>query len=97
MAVYIDDMQARYGRMIMCHMAADSPGELLAIAQKIGVSRRWLQHPGTWKEHFDVCLSKRARAVEFGAVPVSRKDYARFVTGRRDGPGGEVGQAEVAF
>ena len=83
MAVYVDDMQARYGRMIMCHMAADEREELLEMARKIGISRRWLQHPGTWKEHFDVCLSKRARAVEHGAIPLTRREYAIFVISRR--------------
>ena len=83
MPVYVDDMQARYGRMIMCHMAADSSKELVEMAAKIGVSRRWIQHPGTWKEHFDICISKKARAIEFGAIPVTRREYAVFVTSRR--------------
>ena len=87
MAVYVDDMQARYGRMIMCHMAADTTEELLALAAKIGINRRWIQHAGTWKEHFDVCLSKRARAIEFGAIPVTRRDFAKFVMARRSGTG----------
>lgn len=83
MAVYVDDMRAPYGQMIMCHMAADTTGELLAMADKIGVSRRWLQEAGTWKEHFDICLSKRAKAVKLGAVEVTRKDLARKIMQRR--------------
>lgn len=82
--VYIDDMQARYGRMIMCHMGADTTAELLEMARKIGVSDRWIQHAGTWKEHFDICLSKRARAIEFGAIPLTRREYARVVFARRN-------------
>ena len=88
--VYVDDMEARYGRMIMCHMAADSTAELLEMARRVGVQARWLQHGGTWREHFDACLSKRARAIEFGAVLVTRRDYARFVTGRRQTDGTAV-------
>jgi hypothetical protein len=83
MGVYVDDMRAQYGRMIMCHMCADTTKELKEMAQKVGVSPRWIQHQGTWKEHFDICLSKRARVIEFGAVPISRRDYARFVMARR--------------
>jgi Protein of unknown function (DUF4031) len=86
MAVYIDDMHARYGRMIMCHLAADTTEELLALTAKIGVNKRWIQHAGTWKEHFDICLSKRARAIEFGAIPLTRCDFAKFVMARRCEP-----------
>lgn len=75
MSVYVDDMQCGYGRMVMCHMGADTTEELLAMADKIGVARRWLQHPGTWREHFDICKSKRALAVKYGAVEVSQREF----------------------
>jgi hypothetical protein len=32
------------------------------MADKIGVDRKWLQAAGTKREHFDICLSKRALA-----------------------------------
>lgn len=69
MAVYVDNMQASFGRMIMCHMWADSLEELLAMADQIGVSRRWLQQPpkASWV-HFDVAKSKRALAIHYGAI-----------------------------
>lgn len=77
MAVYVDDMRAPFGRMIMCHMAADSTEELLAMADRVGVARRWIQYPGTNREHFDICLSKRAAAVAAGAIEVSAKVLCR--------------------
>ena len=75
MAVFVDGMTCGYGRMIMCHMAADTTEELLAMADKIGVQRKWLQHPGTWREHFDICKAKRALAVKFGAIEVSQREF----------------------
>ena len=84
MTVYVDDMQAPYGRMVMCHMIADSTDELLAMADRIGVSRRWLQHPGTAREHFDVCLAKRALAIKAGAVPITLRQLARMTRHRRE-------------
>jgi hypothetical protein len=59
MTVYVDDMRARYGRMVMCHMVADTEAELHAMADRIGVARRWYQG-----DHYDVCLAKRALALK---------------------------------
>jgi hypothetical protein len=73
MAVYVDDMRAAFGRMVMCHMAADTREELDAMADAIGVARRWIQDAGTWREHYDVCQVKRAEAVRRGAVEVTSR------------------------
>ncbi|MCA7086092.1 DUF4031 domain-containing protein [Cupriavidus sp. DB3] len=83
MAVYVDDMGAPYGRMVMCHMLADSTTELLAMADKIGVARKWLQKAGTVHEHFDICQSKRARAVKHGAIEIDRQQLAAIIQARR--------------
>ncbi|WP_064577203.1 DUF4031 domain-containing protein [Cupriavidus gilardii] len=83
MAVYVDDMEAKYGRMVMCHMLADSTDELLAMVDKIGVARRWLQKPGTYREHFDICKSMRVRAVKLGAIEVDRQGLAGILRARR--------------
>jgi len=71
--VYVDDMEAKFGRMVMCHMWADTLDELLAMADRIGVARRWLQQPpkASWV-HFDISKSKRALAVAAGAVATDR-------------------------
>jgi hypothetical protein len=75
MTVYVDDMFAPYGRMKMSHMLADSRDELLEMADKIGVDRRWYQ--GFEKAscpHFDIAKSKRSLAIAAGAVEVDRSE-----------------------
>lgn len=81
--VFVDDMRADFGQMVMCHMIADSHAELIDMADRIGVARRWIQHRGTYREHFDICLSKRKLAIEAGALELSRKELARMVMSRR--------------
>lgn len=76
MSVYVDDMAAKFRRMKMCHMVADTTDELLAMADKIGVRRKWLQATGTHREHFDICMSKRAKAVAAGAIEVTQRELA---------------------
>lgn len=78
MTVYVDNMQAAYGRMKMCHMLADTTEELLAMADRIGVARRHIQHKGTHREHFDICQSKRRLAVQFGAREITLREAGRF-------------------
>ena len=75
--VYVDGMKAAFGRMIMCHMIADSHDELLAMADKIGVARKWIQKAGTPREHFDICLTKRRMAVKQGAQEIGRLELGR--------------------
>lgn len=71
MPVYVDNMRAAYRGMKMCHMVADSLDELMSMADKIGMQRKWFQplsHP-----HFDVSLSKRSIAIAHGAIQVDRR------------------------
>ncbi len=69
MTVYVGSARTRFARMIMCHMWADTLPELLAMADTIGVHRRWLQQPpaASWT-HFDIRLAKKTRAIAAGAV-----------------------------
>jgi hypothetical protein len=73
MTVYVDDVRLPFGRMIMCHMWADSLDELLAMADRIGVARRWLQQPpkASWV-HFDISIGMKAKAIAEGAVLTDR-------------------------
>lgn len=83
MAVYVDNMRAKLGRMVMCHMMADTREELDAMADKIGVQRKWIQCVGTEREHYDVALAARAKAVLAGAQEVTMMDIGRLMQKRR--------------
>lgn len=84
MTVYVDDMRAPFGRMIMCHMIADSTNELLEMADKIGVQRKWIQYPGVVdREHFDISVTKRALAVKLGAVEVDTYELIEILNNRQ--------------
>lgn len=96
MTVYVDDVRHQFGRMVMCHMWADTLDELLAMADRIGVARKWIQgHPtlsfgkhrkASWV-HFDIALAMKAKAIEAGAVltdkfgPVEFEARANIATG----------------
>lgn len=81
MSVYVDNMfelpMGQYGRMKMSHMVADTLDELHAMADRIGVQRKWFQGPGKSRfPHYDIALSKRTLAVEFGAVEIDIREVA---------------------
>lgn len=83
MTVYVDDMylyeMGRFGRMKMSHMQADTEEELHTMAQSVGVARKWYQ-----RDHYDVAMSTRAKAIEKGAisVPIKTLGYMRLVKAR---------------
>jgi len=80
MAVYVDNARLPYRGMLMCHMWADTEAELHAMAQRIGIKREWFQRPpkASWK-HYDLCLTKRAKAVALGAISTDRYGPSEFV------------------
>ena len=91
MTVYVDDMytreQGRFGRMRMSHMIADTEEELLAMADRIGVDRKWIQYPGVpHRVHFDIAMSKRRLAVQAGAVEITQRELALMLWDRRKRP-----------
>jgi Protein of unknown function (DUF4031) len=69
MAVYVGVPMWPFGRMLMCHMVADTETELDEMADALGLRRRWKQHNPDLV-HYDIAKSKRARAIELGAVPL---------------------------
>lgn len=69
MTVYVDDVRHPYGRMIMCHLWADTEAELHAFASRLGLQRCWFQEPpkASWK-HYDISLGVKKEALAAGAV-----------------------------
>ena len=54
------------------------------VADKIGVQRKWIQHPGErGREHYDVCSTKRKLAVEAGAIELKPHDFIKKLYGRK--------------
>lgn len=79
MAVYVDSMQARLGRFIVCHMIADTEAELHAMADLIEMPRRHYQG-----DHYDISLELRAVAVTFGAIEISMRQAGAMHSRRRE-------------
>ena len=71
------------------HLWSDKPGmegsnELRVFAEWLGMSRRWLQHPGTYKEHYDLLSYSRCKqAEEDGAKVVTTRDWVRHTMNKR--------------
>jgi len=85
--VYVDDMEAPFGSMIMCHMVADTHRELVEMARVIRVDLKWIQYPGTIREHFDIAKSKREQAVRHGAIEITWRQCGEREAQLRRDPG----------
>ncbi len=87
MAVYVDDMYktslGRLGKMKMSHMMADTTQELLDMANKIGIDKKWIQFPETDLEHFDIPVSMRKLAVKYGAIELTMREMANRRRGKK--------------
>lgn len=60
--------------MVMCHMIADTLDELHAMADRIGIRRKWFQSQSS-TPHYDICKAKRALAVKAGAVECGLHEF----------------------
>lgn len=78
MTVYVDNARKRFGRMLMCHMLADTEAELHAMADRIGSRREWFQG-----DHYDIPLFRKEFAILAGAVEVSSRAMVRLRRGYR--------------
>lgn len=97
MAVYVDPIveyeraqvkpEARKYGTKWCHMIADTPKELRAMASDIGLRVEWHQDSAKRPalHHYDLTPPKRARAVAHGAIELSHEEFGRKMAGRVQG------------
>jgi Protein of unknown function (DUF4031) len=86
MACYVDTVrsypEAGLHFTEFCHLLADTRDELHAMADEIGMPRRFFQdHP--WRWHYDLPAHLRVLAVERGAVEVTMREVANLLRRRR--------------
>ena len=86
MVCYVDAVRSyptaglRFGEY--CHLLADSREELHAMADQLGMPRRFFQeHP--WRWHYDLPEHLRTDAVRFGAREVSMHEVGALLRARR--------------
>lgn len=91
MAVYVDEI-VEYGEVARrkglrwsrwSHLTADTQPELHTFAARLGLRRSWFQNSTNYRWHYDVVPTKRARAIELGAVEVDRHGMAEIMARRR--------------
>lgn len=89
MTVYVDDMKAEFSpthrpgmTYVMSHMIADTEEELHAMADRIGVNRKWYQDHG-YRGHYDITQSKKALAIKYGAVQITWRELGLMVVKKR--------------
>ena len=79
MTVYVDTARHPFKGYVMCHMVADSLDELHAMADKIGMERRWFQAPPKASHpHYDIPEHKREQAISLGAQIVCQRAGLHF-------------------
>ena len=86
MACYVDavrhypDAGLRHTRF--CHLLADTREELHAMADTLGMPRRYFQdHP--WRWHHDLPEPLRAQAIELGAQELTMHEVGALLKARR--------------
>lgn len=78
MSVYVDALvpclrNASWKYDNSCHLFGDTDEEVIEFGKKIGLKEHWYQRKRHGLSHFDLNDSKRAMAVNAGAIQVSRE------------------------
>lgn len=79
MPVYVDQLLNHGGSATFkwkhsCHLLADTEEELHAFAKLIGMKREWFQKSRRGLPHYDLNASRRAVAVQRGAIEISSRE-----------------------
>lgn len=87
MSVYVDPITEHGGNRSFkwprsCHLYADSPDELHAMAKAIGLRREWFQDRPDFP-HYDLVPARRVRAVALGAIEQEGWHAVEFAQRRR--------------
>lgn len=91
MAVYVDPIfvtnpkipDVRRRGVRWCHMIADTPEELMEMADQIHIPLGGIQRKGTPSEHFDLTPTRRALAVKRGAIEITGQELAGRIALKR--------------
>lgn len=86
MACYVDTVRSYPDAGLrftdFCHLLADTREELHAIADTLGIPRRFFQdHP--WRWHHDLPAHLRPRAIELGARELTLREVGLLLRARR--------------
>lgn len=91
MAVYVDTLREwgwrMYGRTVAsCHMIADTPAELHSLASMLGLKFRHRQVSALGDLHYDLTPTRRAKAVQLGAVELTQRPFVAKMRELRGAP-----------
>ncbi len=90
MSVYVDSAIHPLRDRLMCHMFAPDLAELHAMAERIGIQRRWFQDPSIMRvswPHYDIDTERRSLALGLGAIACDKYQtvaMAAIIQGRPD-------------
>jgi hypothetical protein len=82
-SVYVDPLlpvhsNAKWRWDTSCHLMADTPEELHQFAASLGIAQRWFQNRVDFP-HYDLHPEQRGKAIEAGAIPLSRREFVTKV------------------
>ena len=98
MRVYVDTAIHPLRGRLMCHMFSPDLEELHAMADRIGMQRRWYQDPVTMRvswPHYDIDEYRRSLAVSFGAIECDKYQTVAMAAIMSEPPPGPNGTSRL--